>query len=81
MNGLTLQDDEEPDDSIIIVPAKNRPKKSVENGEMDNDSDGAKPKKKKRYVACAMGEGKILRHTPIVCWARNQSSQKTRLSE
>ena len=52
MNDLTLGDDIVADDSIVIIPAKNRSgKKSTDNVDVDEDSEGprpAGPKKKKR---------------------------------
>jgi kinesin family protein 20 len=49
---LTLQDDNAADDSVIIIPAKNRSgKKSIDKVEVDEDSEDIKPagpKKKKR---------------------------------
>ncbi len=52
MNDLTLQDGNAADDSVIIIPAKNRSgKKSIDKVEADEDSEDMKPagpKKKKR---------------------------------
>ncbi|KAM6497998.1 kinesin-like protein KIF23 [Amanita muscaria] len=51
MNELSLRDNVGSDDSVIIVPVKNRPKESIDNGEADGDSDEVRPagpKKKKR---------------------------------
>jgi hypothetical protein len=52
MNDLALGDDIVADDSIVIIPAKNRPgKNSTDNVDVEEDSEGprpAGPKKKKR---------------------------------
>lgn len=52
MNDLSLQDGNAADDSVIIIPAKNRSgKKSIDKVEVDEDSEDTRPvgpKKKKR---------------------------------
>jgi hypothetical protein len=63
MNDLTLRDNIVADDSVIIIPVKNRSgKKSTGNVDVHEDSEGTRPagpKKKKRYGRTTT-KGKIL---------------------